>query len=204
MIIINIKPYWQYLKYVIEHKKNVFMECWKEGLYWQAIIHDLSKFLPSEFIPYARYFYIDKEKYKNDFKKACELHYKRNKHHWNCWWEQKKDMLPEYVKEMIADWWTMGRKFGNTPQEFYLKNYNNIHLTKQTRLMVEQYLGLNKFAEYEVFCWMTIDEIIKTCLRYEKEFPNRFNKEWFYDKYLNDFKRKYNVDMLEILGHKVE
>lgn len=29
----------------------------KRGLYLHAFTHDLSKFLPSEFIPYAKWFY---------------------------------------------------------------------------------------------------------------------------------------------------
>lgn len=138
----NLKPYWQYLKYVVEHKKNVFIECWRKGLYLQAFTHDLSKFLPSEFIPYARFFYINKEKYESDFKKAVQLHYKRNKHHWNYWWEQGKDMPLKYIKEMVADWEAMGKKFGNTAQEYYVKNYDKIHLTEPTRAIVEWELGL--------------------------------------------------------------
>jgi len=55
-----MKKYLDYLKYVLEHKKNVFIECWKEGLYFHAFTHDLSKLLPCEFFPYANYFYSDK------------------------------------------------------------------------------------------------------------------------------------------------
>ena len=49
--------YWKYLKAVLKHKWFVFIECRKLGIPWLGVIHDLSKFLPSEFIPYARYFY---------------------------------------------------------------------------------------------------------------------------------------------------
>jgi len=49
--------YIQYLSYVLRHRWFVFLECYKVGLVWQGIIHDLSKFLPSEFFPYANYFY---------------------------------------------------------------------------------------------------------------------------------------------------
>ena len=52
-----MNKYWKYLLYVLEHKKNVFKTCWKRGLYLHALTHDLSKFMPDEFIPYARYFY---------------------------------------------------------------------------------------------------------------------------------------------------
>jgi len=52
-----MKKYLQYLSYVLRHKWHVSLECFHHGLYWRGITHDLSKFLPDEFIPYARYFY---------------------------------------------------------------------------------------------------------------------------------------------------
>ena len=41
--------YIKYLRYLIIHKFWVFIYCCQYGLYWRGIIHDLSKFLPSEF-----------------------------------------------------------------------------------------------------------------------------------------------------------
>ena len=52
-----MNKYLKYFLYVLEHKKNVGIECIKEGRYIHAITHDMSKFRPSEFIPYARFFY---------------------------------------------------------------------------------------------------------------------------------------------------
>jgi len=70
--------YIKYLKYVLEHKKNVFIECmilakqyWNEKYFKKsnrkaarelvihAFTHDLSKFSLKEFNPYARKFYGD-------------------------------------------------------------------------------------------------------------------------------------------------
>jgi hypothetical protein len=45
------------LNYVIRHKWYVFLECRKLGIGWLGLVHDWSKFRPSEFIPYARHFY---------------------------------------------------------------------------------------------------------------------------------------------------
>lgn len=47
----------KYLGYLLRHKWYVGIECFKRGLYWRGIKHDWSKFLPSEFVPYANYFY---------------------------------------------------------------------------------------------------------------------------------------------------
>jgi len=72
--------YYEYLKYVLEHKKNVFIECmivskgyWNEKydksnnrriareLFVHAFTHDLSKFSSKEFKPYAWKFYGGKQ-----------------------------------------------------------------------------------------------------------------------------------------------
>ena len=64
--------YLKYLWYLIKHKWYVGKFCLEYGLYWKAIIHDWSKFLPSEFIPYARNFFGPERtmKVKEDFKVA--------------------------------------------------------------------------------------------------------------------------------------
>lgn len=54
--------YLKYLNYVIRHKWFVMVECFKMGIIWRGIIHDISKLLPSEFFPYADYFYGGKIK----------------------------------------------------------------------------------------------------------------------------------------------
>lgn len=78
-------------------------------------------------------------KYK-DFNKAWEHHYKNNKHHWNYWIGQ--DMPEKYIKQMICDWKAMSRKFGDTAQEFYMKNHDKIELTHCSRVLLEFNLGL--------------------------------------------------------------
>lgn len=120
--------YLKYLWYIIRHKWYVFLECTKEHKIWLGIIHDWSKFLPSEFFPYANHFYgkgkigikegRDKTGYykptntgDDAFDFAFVLHQKRNKHHWQ-WWvipDEPGAMMtlpisPKYLTEMICDW----------------------------------------------------------------------------------------------------
>ena len=150
-----MKMYWNYLKYIIEHKKNVFIEAWKMGLYFHAFTHDLSKFRPSEFIPYAKFFYDtkrDKNYKKSDetnenFQKGWVFHQKRNKHHWNYWVSvtRKNEIIPlempeKYVKQMIADWNGMSRKFGGNTREYYEKNKDEMILHQKTIEKIENLL----------------------------------------------------------------
>lgn len=152
--------YIKYLSYVIRHKWYVFLECYKIGIFWQGIIHDLSKFLPSEFIPYANYFYGNDNKKRDktgyykptdtgnkDFDFAWLLHQKRNKHHWQ-WWILPEDegrikildMPLKYRKEMLCDWRGAGRAqgFGDNTKEWYEKNKDKMLLHKDTREWIEK------------------------------------------------------------------
>lgn len=131
-----MKKYWMYFKYVARHKWYVATECFKKGLIWRGIVHDMSKLRPSEFIPYARYFYGSKDGIKkgcnstgyykptntgNDaFDFAWLLHQKRNRHHWQ-WWVLPEDeggvvvlnMPIKYRTEMLCDWIGAGKAQGH-------------------------------------------------------------------------------------------
>ena len=78
--------YWKYLKSLLRHKWFVLVECVRLGVPLLGILHDWSKFLPSEFIPYAQRFYGNTMRYDDDrILRAFALHYKRNAHHWQFW-----------------------------------------------------------------------------------------------------------------------
>lgn len=122
-----MKVYWRYLLYILDHKLNVFIECWKEGLYVQGIIHDLSKFHPAEFFAYARKFYSDKDTSELDFKNAWLHHQHHNKHHWNYWVvdQVKREAIPmprKYLLEMICDYRSLSRKWGRKGKDSTLSD----------------------------------------------------------------------------------
>ncbi len=159
--------YMMYLKYVIRHRWFVTIECFKTGLIWRGLLHDLSKFRPSEFIPYARFFYDTdgskktvREKsgyYKPTdtgnaaFDYAWLLHQKRNKHHWQ-WWILPEDeggvklieMPCIYIREMICDWLGAGRAQGaedwRNPRRWYEINKGKMQLHPHTRFILESSL----------------------------------------------------------------
>lgn len=80
-----MNKYLRYLWALLRHKWFVGVECFREGLFWRGIIHDWSKFLPDEFIPYANFFYGDKKVWKDRFNLAWNKHQKRHDHHWQFW-----------------------------------------------------------------------------------------------------------------------
>jgi len=152
----NANKYVKYLKYVLKHKWYVFVECCNRGLIWQGIIHDWSKFMPCEFIPYANNFFgtdEDKVNYKKRMKVAWLHHQNCNPHHWQYWIQYKKGgsmafpMPPKYAKEMLADWAGAGKTQGNTHpdevREWYLNNKDDMLLYSGTRAWIESELNVN-------------------------------------------------------------
>ena len=151
-----MNKYFKYLSYVIRHKWYVFLECCKVGIIWQGIIHDLSKLKPSEFFPYANYFYgrpRDKTGYykptdtgDKDFDFAWLLHQKRNRHHWQ-WWILPEDdggikildMPLKYRKEMLCDWRGAGKAqgYGDNTDKWYAVNKGKMQLHRDTRKWIE-------------------------------------------------------------------
>ena len=144
----KLKIYWTCFIYIIEHKVNVFIECFKEGLYLHAFTHDSSKFLPSEFFAYAEKFHSQTYKYElpdkeKKFKIAWLYHQRRNKHHWDYWVNSEGialDMPAKYIKQMVCDWRGVSRKFGDTPLSFYNKNRKDINISTNTFHILSFYL----------------------------------------------------------------
>jgi hypothetical protein len=74
---------------------------------------------------------------KTRFDWAWQHHKDKNKHHWDYWHERDLPMPSKYIKQMIVDWTAMGIKFGDTPQLFYMNNYDKIKLDYNSRLLLE-------------------------------------------------------------------
>ena len=47
---------WQHLKTINHHKMLVMKGCFRVGLYKQGLLHDLSKYSPTEFLVGCKYF----------------------------------------------------------------------------------------------------------------------------------------------------
>jgi len=139
-----------YIKYffqILKHKYYVMVECLKMGLFWRGIMHDLSKFLPSEFFGYAeRYYKKQNVNIEQHHLSACK-HQKRNKHHYQYWiiirnsGEIKPLEMPiKYVKEMICDWngAILSKKTSVTIKEYYKQAGSGMILHEKTRREIER------------------------------------------------------------------
>ena len=93
-------------------------ECFKVGLYRQGLLHDLSKYSPTEFLVGCRYYQGNRspnnaEREATGYSKAWLHHKGRNKHHYEYWTDYQLDapkgqlagtkMPLRYVVEMFCD-----------------------------------------------------------------------------------------------------
>ena len=155
--------HFRYLWYVTRHRWFVMVECFRVGLYWRGLTHDLSKFSPSEWFAYADHFYGTRMGTQRDstgyykptdtgdlaFDLAWLHHANSNDHHWQ-WWCQPTDddrlkthcMSKTAVLEMVCDWRGASRAQGSksTISEWYAANGQKMILHTATRGLVEDLL----------------------------------------------------------------
>lgn len=111
-----------HLKVVLTHKYYVCKYCFKAGLYKQGLLHDFSKFSPTEFLESVKYFQgnrspIDACKEENGMSYAWLHHKGINKHHYE-YWQDNFDkgtthltMPFEYALEMVCDYLGAGNAY---------------------------------------------------------------------------------------------
>ena len=111
-----------HFKKICIHKYYVAHYCFMCGLYWQGIIHDLSKFSYIEFSESVKYYCgtsspINECKKVNGYSRAWFHHRGRNPHHWAYWVDDfDQGMIPKkmpfkYVLEMMCDYLGAGHAY---------------------------------------------------------------------------------------------
>lgn len=144
-----MKRHVAYLKYVLRHKWFVLIASKRTGCsLWRALLHDMSKFRPSEFFSYAYTFYDKNGRscvaITDRFNIAWKHHQNRNPHHWEYWVSEHSplEMPHKYVREMVSDWMGAGRaKTGRWDiNEWYEENKDSMVLHLATRLYVKAVL----------------------------------------------------------------
>ena len=108
---------WLHFKTITRHKLLVMQYCFRVGLYKQGLLHDLSKYSPTEFLVGAKYYQGTRSPNNAEREdigvSTSWLHHKgRNKHHFEHWVDYSLDkkhvimgapMPRRYVAEMVMD-----------------------------------------------------------------------------------------------------
>ena len=182
---------WQHFKTITHHRWLVRRGCFKVGLYWQGLTHDLSKFTPTEFKVGAKYFQGNRspngaERQEIGYSTAWIHHKGRNRHHFEYW----NDLHPEtkryesvpmprrYVAESVMDRIAAcrvyeGEKYSDASAFAYLERSMDGALMHPQSYREMQYLltMLKEKGEKETFFY------IKTHVLRGKSFPWEENTE---------------------------
>jgi hypothetical protein len=107
---------WSHFKTITHHKILVMRGCFRVGLYWQGLTHDLSKYSPTEFSCGMRYFQGNRspntaEREDKGYSVSWMHHKGRNRHHYEYWSDlnlqtrqyEYKPMPRKYLVEMVMD-----------------------------------------------------------------------------------------------------
>lgn len=168
---------WQHLRTILHHKNLVRKGCFKVGLYKQGIMHDWSKYTPTEFLVGCRYYQgtaspNNAERADKGYSSAWLHHKGRNKHHLEYWIDYAADtgymtgmrMPTKYVVEMFIDRISASKNYQHenytdrSSLEYYEKGKGHYIMHEETRALLEQLLQmLADEGEEKVFDYIRTD-----------------------------------------------
>ncbi len=200
-----IQKFLGHTRTVLKHKLEVAKICFKFGLYWQGIIHDLSKFSCTEFIPSVKYYSgvrspIEAEKEEKGYSMAWLHHKNKNKHHFWYWvdYSSKQVQTPvriplKYVYEMIADTIAAGKVYSLNAG----KSWNNSD-------PYNYYKAHNRDAENGIefmeFCTKAVlDNIYVDIMKYGIDDVAKMVKNGYYEEFYNNLKTGDGREILDWL-----
>ena len=155
---------WKHFKTITYHKWLVAKGCFRVGLYRQGILHDMSKYSPTEFSVGVRYYQGTRSPNNAEREdKGCStawLHHKgRNKHHYEYWMDYTNDpekhgcvvpvpMTDIYIAEMIMDGIAASKVYKGkdytdaSPLEYYEQGKKHDLIHPSTAAILEKMLKM--------------------------------------------------------------
>lgn len=153
---------WKHFKTITHHKLMVMKGCFFVGLYWQGLVHDLSKYMPDEFTVGAKYYQgtqspNNAERREKGFSSAWLHHKGRNKHHYEYWMDYSardgRGIVParmpdRYVIEMFIDRVAASKNYNRSnytddmPLKYYLSGDAGRYMHADTKKKLEFLLNM--------------------------------------------------------------
>lgn len=161
---------------ITKHRHKVIAHCFKAGIGWQGLRHDLSKYSPTEFLAGAKYYQgtrspNEAEREAYGYSKAWLHHKGRNRHHFEYWFDynpatkrnQPVKMPLKYVIEMFCDRVAaskiyQGKNYTDRhPLDYFLKAKANRIIHSETSDFLESLLVmLVEKGEKETFQYIKV------------------------------------------------
>lgn len=172
---------WEHLKTINHHKMLVMKGCFRLGLYKQGLLHDLSKYMPSEFMVGCRYYQGNRspnnaEREALGYSSAWLHHKGRNKHHYEYWMDysgkgdkmiQGMRMPDHYVVEMFVDRIAASKNYkkeeytDDCPWKYYEPGIGHYIIHPEVQELLERLLKmLAKDGEEKTFAYIK-KEVLK-------------------------------------------
>ena len=148
---------------ITKHRNAVMRHCFKAGIPIRGLLHDLSKYSPTEFFAGVKYFQgtrspNERERELFGYSKAWMHHKGRNRHHFEYWndvnpnskrYEPVK-MPIKYLKEMFCDRVAaskiyQGKNYVDShPLDYFKRGRAADYMHKDTANMLEKWLVMLK------------------------------------------------------------
>ncbi len=144
---------------ITRHRHKVIAHCFKAGIPWRGLLHDLSKYSPTEFIPGARFYKgtrspNEAEREKYGYSSAWLHHKGRNRHHFEYWNDyspatrrvEPVKMPLKFVKEMFCDRVAASKIYQGAaytekhPLEYFARGKANRFIHPETSELIESWL----------------------------------------------------------------
>lgn len=177
---------------ITKHKELVRQGCFKVGLYRQGLLHDLSKYMPSEFWVGAKYYQGTRSpnnaERENIGYSSAWLHHKgRNKHHYEYWIDYSvhsvdgtHGMLPapmpmKYIIEMLMDRIAASKIYNkekytdSSPMEYYNRGLEPAPLHPKTKAFLEMFLLMLEVWGEDRTCEFIKEEILPRRKKFDKK-----------------------------------
>jgi hypothetical protein len=167
---------WQHFKTITRHRWEVRRGCFKIGLYWQGLTHDLSKYSPTEFRVGARFYQGTRspnaaERDEKGYSESWMHHKGRNRHHHEYWTDMNKatrryeavEMPRKYLAEMIMDRIAACKIYQGD------KYHNGAPLAYLSKSVERDIMHPNTMRQLEYILTMLNDRGEKETFRYIKE-----------------------------------
>lgn len=157
---IKIKNIFRHLKKIGVHKYWVFHYCRLMGIPFQGLVHDLSKFSPTEFWESVHWYQgtyspINACKAVNGWSAAWMHHKGRNRHHYEYWQDNfdqgghAVEMPFRFKKEMLCDYLGAGRAY-------YGKDFTYEKELEWWREKSAKPLAMHPEDRKFIDCWMRV------------------------------------------------
>ncbi len=149
----KLSNFFKHLGLVTRHKWRVLINCAKCGLIWRGIVHDLSKFSPTEFFESVKYYQGSRSpigvcRREVGYSLAWLHHKGRNKHHIEYWTDSEcaeQPLMPyKYAVECVCDKLAATRVYAGKgystelPLAHWLKYGNKVNGNPKTMRFIEE------------------------------------------------------------------